>query len=148
MKRIALLLVVILVAAAAVAAPQRAPAPGRGPAPQHGALLPPEALAEFLELTESQIAQIEVLRQALKAQLDPLIEQQRENQKALDAALQSGNALAIGEAMLALQNIRNQIKAAHDAFAASFEALLTPSQKTKWDIYQEILALRSRQPQD
>ena len=125
MKRIALILIVTFVAVAALAEPGR---PGRG---GRGELLPPQALNEFLDLTEAQIAAVQPLRETLRATLEPLRDQVRENGEFNPAVAQ-------------------QIKAAHDAFKASFEALLTPEQKAKLAIYDEIKELRRgpRGPRD
>lgn len=159
MKRTLIAALILTMAIAAIAAPPPRPGGGQsGPgSPQRGPggpggpggeqLLSPEALAEFLVLTESQITQIQALREALEATVQPLMEQQRANQQAVEAALAAGDANAAGAAMLAGYNLRTQIKAAHDSFKASFESVLTTEQKSKWSVYQEIVEL-SRPPRD
>lgn len=145
MKRILITILVLALATAAVAAPNqnRRPAPPP-PQQQGGELLPPEAVAEFLELSESQLQQIETLSETLRATVQPLFEQQRTAQEQLKAAIEAGNAQDAGTALLTIHNLGTQIKAAHDTFTAGFEGLLTPSQKAKWDVYKEIKQLRSR----
>ena len=92
MKRTLITTLILIIAVAAVAAPPR-PRGGEGE---------PRVLAEFLGLTDAQKAQIEPLRETMRA----------------------------------------EVKAAHEKFDASFEALLTPEQKAKWDTYQQLRELR------
>lgn len=146
MKRISLtILILTLITAAAIAAPR----PGAGaPQPQQqgpggaGEILPPPLLAQFLGLTEAQIAQVTPLRETLRATVEPLRDQMRENQEQIRAAVEAGNAAKAGELMVANYKIGQQIKAAHDAFQSAFEAILTSEQKAKLAIYEEIVALR------
>src|SRR5215213_2009411 len=145
MKRISILALITLIAVAAFAAPgpgRRGPAnagPG-GPGGQHGPgeILPPPLLAQFLGLTEAQIAQIQPLRETLRTTVEPLREHQRAKQEQIRAAVDSGNAAKAGELLVANHALREQMKAVHDAFDTSFAALLTPAQKAKWDVYREI----------
>jgi Spy/CpxP family protein refolding chaperone len=151
MKRTLIALLILTVATTAFAAPGRGPGgPGadrgpQGPGPQ--SLLPPPAIAEFLGLTEAQVAQIQSLREQLEATVQPLAEQQRANQQAIEEALAAGNAARVGELMLANYNLRSQMKAAHDAFKAGFEGVLTAAQQAKWAVYNEIVELRRQRPE-
>ncbi|MGZ5441071.1 MAG: Spy/CpxP family protein refolding chaperone [Thermoanaerobaculia bacterium] len=158
MKRISIpILLLTLIAVAAVAAPGPGRGPGGGPGagpggPQGqqqgpGEILPPPLLAEFLGLTEAQIAQIQPLRGTLRATVEPLAEQQRANQEQLRAAVDAGNAAQAGQLLITNHGLGQQIRAAHDTFKAAFEALLTSEQKAKWDVYQEISELR-RSPRE
>ena len=151
MKRTLILILTLLTTLSAFAAPPQRRGPGApqnaqggpgAPGGRGGEILPPGALAEFLDLTESQIASIDSFRETLQSTIEPLREQQRANREAIQSALESGNAQAAGEAMLANYKISQQIKAARDSFETSFESLLTASQKAKWDVYQEIVDLR------
>jgi Spy/CpxP family protein refolding chaperone len=164
MKRIALTLALtLIVATAAVAAPQHRGAGPGGPgapggpgSPQQGMqagharggeILPPALLAEFLGLTEAQIASIQTLRESQRATIQPLVEQQRANREQIRAAVEAGDAAKAGALLVANHQIAQQIKAARDAFRTSVEALLTAEQKAKFAIYQEIQELRrSRGP--
>jgi Spy/CpxP family protein refolding chaperone len=151
MKRISILALITLIAVAAFAAPGRRPAnagPG-GPGGQHGPreILPPPLLAQFLGLTEAQIAQIQPLRETLRTTVEPLREHQRANQEQIRAAVDSGNAAKAGELLVANHALREQMKAAHDTFETSFAAMLTPAQKAKWDVYREISHLRRERPE-
>jgi Spy/CpxP family protein refolding chaperone len=143
MNRILTLAVILILAVGTIAAPP----PGRGPAPQHAApgdLLPPGALAEFLDLTEAQKTSIETLRAALQSSVEPLRDQQRTNQEQIESALAAGNAAEAGRLLLANYSIAQQIRTAHETFRSGFEALLTSEQKAKWSIYHEIIELRRK----
>ncbi len=152
MKRVSIhILLITLISVAAVAAPGPGRGPGAGgPQGQHqgpGEILPPPLLAEFLGLREAQIAQIQPLRESLRATIEPLAEQLRANQEQLRAAVEAGNAAEAGQLLVTNHGLGQQIKAAHDTFKASFEALLTSEQKARWDVYQEISELR-RSPRE
>ncbi|HJQ40364.1 MAG TPA: Spy/CpxP family protein refolding chaperone [Thermoanaerobaculia bacterium] len=136
MKRTVMFLLILLTAVVAFAAPQ------------HGrTILPPPAMAEFLSLNEQQSDQMKSLRETLQSTVEPLREQIRANRDALEAALAAGDSAKAGEIATANYAIRNQIKAAADSFQTSFAALLTPEQKAKWSVYQEIAQLRGRRPE-
>lgn len=152
MKRTIIGILTLLITISTFAAPPQRRGGGQG-APQGaqggpggggrgGEILAPGALADFLDLTEAQIASIETLRETLRATIEPLREQQRANHEAIKAAVEAGNAQAAGQAMLANHDLRQQMKAARDAYETSFEGLLTAGQKAKWDVYQEIVELR------
>jgi Spy/CpxP family protein refolding chaperone len=145
MKRILIPILVLSLATLAVAAP---PPPGRpgGPQQQSGPgaaeVLPPQLLAQFLGLTESQIEQSKALGETLRAALEPLRQQQLANQEAIRAALEAGDSATAGQLMLANYRNGEQMKAAREAFRTGFEALLTSEQKAKFAIYREIVELR------
>jgi Spy/CpxP family protein refolding chaperone len=154
MKRTLIAVLILLVATAAVAGPGgrgAARGPEQGPGGPGGpgarrALLPPQAFAEFLTLTDAQITQIKTLRETERNTIKPLAEQQHANQQAIEAAVVAGNAAKAGELAVANYAIRQQIKAAHDAFKSSFEALLSSDQKAKLAVYEEIMQLRNQRP--
>jgi Spy/CpxP family protein refolding chaperone len=149
MKRISIFLVITLIAVTAIAAPGRGRGPGgpQGPQQGPGEILPPPLIAEFLGLTEAQIAQIQPLRETMRTTVEPLREQQKANQEQLRAAVEAGNAAQAGQLLVTNYTLGQQIKAARDAFETAFEALLTSEQKAKWDVYQEIAELR-REPRE
>src|SRR5687767_11689568 len=149
MKRILITIVLLVAAVAALAAPpRRGAAPGeRGAGPRQGQrgpgeVLPPQLLAELLDLTDAQQTQLTALRETQRAAIEPLREQQQANREALEAAVEAGNAQRAGELLIANRGIATQIKAAHDAFKASFEAILTADQKAKFAVFEEIAELR------
>jgi Spy/CpxP family protein refolding chaperone len=147
MKRTLIAVLMLTVTIAAFAAPPGPRGDGpRGDGPQRGgrALLPPKALADFLDLSESQQASLDALRDTLKSSVEPLREQQRANREALRAAVEAGDAAKAGELSIALHNTRKQFKAARESFETSLVALLTPEQKAKWETYREIAGSRGR----
>lgn len=44
--------------------------------------------------------------------------------------------------------MREQMEAAHEQFRRSFAAMLTPQQRAKFDVYEEIRTLRERRHRD
>jgi Spy/CpxP family protein refolding chaperone len=139
MKRTLMVILALLIAITAFAAPQQR----RGPEGQRGhGILPPQAMAEFLSLSEQQVDQLKSLREPLQSTVEPLRDQLRTNRDALEAALAAGDSAKAGQLATAGYAIRNQIKAAADSFETSFTALLTPEQKEKWTVYREIMELR------
>jgi Spy/CpxP family protein refolding chaperone len=139
MKRPLLFLFVLIIATAAFAQPQ----PG-GRRPGHS---PREAgLVEILDLTAAQKGQLAELRETERERLEPLLDQQRANHEKVEAALAAGDAGAAGAAMLANYQLRDEIKAAHDAFAAAFAAILTPEQQAKFATLRELRELRESRP--
>lgn len=154
MKRTLIALFALLIAVATFAQPR----PGRGPRAGAGADGPggprgmrghdgdgprgrgpgAERLAEILDLSDAQKAQAKELRVGVESTIEPLREQQKANHDAIRAAVDAGNATAAGTAMIANDKLRDQIKAAHEAFKTSFEAILTADQKTKFAILQEM----------
>jgi Spy/CpxP family protein refolding chaperone len=109
--------------------------PGNGPA---GGPPPDGALVQFLALSEAQLASWKTFHEELKAAIDPLIEQQRAAQQQLQAALDATtpDPAAIGNAMLAIRAIGNQIRAAHDALDAKLKSVLSPEQVLKFDAFR------------
>ncbi|HEX2059851.1 MAG TPA: Spy/CpxP family protein refolding chaperone [Thermoanaerobaculia bacterium] len=154
MKRTLIAALILIVAVAAIAAPPQRPGRAGGGAggpggPAEGGL-PPQLLARFLDLSEAQITQAQALRETLQTTVEPLREQTRANHEEIEAALAAGDSAKAGQLMLANYNLRAQIKAAHDSYKASFEAMLTAEQKAKFAVYQELVELRreGRGPRD
>lgn len=102
-----------------------------------GRFLPP---ADYLDLTADQKAAVDKLREDTRAKVQPLFESQRQKRQELRALLDGArpDAAAVGNLTIALHQSRQQIKAALDAARTSFEALLTPEQKTKYDNFREL----------
>lgn len=100
----------------------------------------PRAIARYLKLTESQVAQTKTLRDALKAAVDPLqaaLEPIREQiYDALEVALP--NALTVGTLVVQADGIHDQIAVLRDDFEDDFAALLTPEQLVKWEALQAV----------
>jgi Spy/CpxP family protein refolding chaperone len=127
MKRI---LLIILIATAATAAPPHARGPRPGP--------DPAMVAKVLGLTAAQIEQAKALRETMRTTVEPLAETQKANHEQIEAAVEAGDATKAGTLMIANHQLAEQMKAAHDTFRTAFEALLTPEQKTKFEMMQEL----------
>jgi Spy/CpxP family protein refolding chaperone len=134
MKYLPALLVSLIVASAVIAAPPQRP-------PRRDAL-PPRVLADFLDLTSAQQDQVKTFHERLRTTLEPLRVQRREAREKIRTAVDAGNAEQAGELMIAGKELRQQFKAAHDTFKTSFASILTPAQKAKWEVYQELREAR------
>src|SRR5215831_4213671 len=95
-----------------------------------GPVLDPLAgLKKALNLTDTQVSQLQSLVETQMTALQPLFTDLKAKQDAVQTALQGGNATTIGNAMLALQSSQKALKAAQDADHDALMALLTPAQK-------------------
>jgi Spy/CpxP family protein refolding chaperone len=147
MKRIPFLAIsLLLIAMGAFAAgppPRGAAGPG-GPPPGGGN---GAALAEYLDLTTDQKASWETVQDELRATIESFRDQQETLHEQLETALEGSDATAIGNLMLQIRAIHEQIKAAHDSAHDKFAALLTAEQKVKFDAFEAALEfLRQRGP--
>ena len=129
MKRI-IIPVLILVAVAAVAVAQMPPRE----MPSREII---DRAANFVGLTADQRAQWEAMHKELAASLQPLFDQRRTAHHNLESLLEAtpADACAIGNAAIAAHSVDAQLKAAHDAFKAKAESILTPEQKTKLEAF-------------
>ena len=121
--------------------------PQRGPGAR-GPVLPPAALAKFLNLSDAQIAQAKSIHESNGEANQGLREQLRANHEAVRNAIESGNATAAAEAMVAGEKLRDQMKAAREKQKAAFAAILNADQKAKFAILQEIEGLRHQRPNE
>jgi Spy/CpxP family protein refolding chaperone len=103
----------------------------------------PRALSRYLKLTPEQNATFKTLRQELQADLKPLQGQvpplQEQLKDQLDAA--SPDACAVGQAAVALDAVRDDIRAAYQTFDVAFSAILTPEQLEKYENLKEAAGL-------
>jgi len=90
---------------------------------------PLAGLKKALNLTDTQVSQLQSLSQSQMSALQPLLTDLKAKQDAVQTALQGGNATEIGNAMLALQNSQNALKKAQNANHEALMAVLTPAQK-------------------
>ena len=92
-------------------------------------------LAEYLGLDEQQRASIQKLRQQQRDEMKPLLEEGRDLRKKLREATEAEkpDALAVGEATLAVKAHHDKVKAQRAAFEQKLVALFTPEQKQKYD---------------
>ena len=131
MKRIALILTMVLVTAAAGAQMRRGPGPmAGGPGGPGGNSA---ALAEYLGLTSQQRASWESIQSELHTTGRALHEQERTLAEQLESAT---DATAIGNVVLQLRGIHTQLEAAKSAADAKFAALLTSEQQAKFAAFE------------
>jgi Spy/CpxP family protein refolding chaperone len=117
-----------------------AAAPARGPAQ---VLANPRLLARYLRLTEAQIEQQKELVQAHRAVVEPLAAQHRELRADLREALEgsSPEACSVGELVLDLHAVGDQIRAARAELDEAFSAILTPEQLARYEALKEAVRL-------
>jgi hypothetical protein len=97
-----------------------------------GGTQPPDpftGLKQALNLTDSQVSQLQSLLQSQSSSLQALLDDVKTKQEALQRALQGTDATAIGNAMLALQTSQKALKAAQDANHDALMAVLTSAQQ-------------------
>jgi Spy/CpxP family protein refolding chaperone len=138
MKRTLIAALILTTTIAATASPrQRRPSPERMR----------ERVADVLSLTDAQKSQAESLRLTMRATIEPLRAQLRNNREAVKTAVDAGNAQQAGQLLVANKSVREQIKAAHESFQTQFAAILTAEQKAKWSVLQELRESRRDQRQ-
>lgn len=113
-----------------------APGPGRGGNPGD-ILTNPRALARYLKLTPAQIETTKQLLQELHATTKPLHEQQKPLHEQLRTQLDGTDACAIGNTLLQIEGLRDQIREAREDFDEAFSAILTPEQLAKYEALKE-----------
>jgi Spy/CpxP family protein refolding chaperone len=128
MKRI----VTILTLAAAMtvsAVAQPGPPPPGGP--RH------DRLADLLQLTADQKAAWASARKDFETATQPLREKEQATHEQLETALDaaSPDPTAIGNLMLSIKAIHDQIRTAHEALDQKLASVLTPDQKAKFDAF-------------
>lgn len=103
----------------------------------------PRALARYLKLTPDQVATFKTLREALQADLKPLHEQLKPLQDQLKTQLDadSPDACTVGQTTVALDAVRDDIRAAYQEFDDAFSAILTPEQLEKYENLKEAAGL-------
>jgi len=116
----------------------------RSPKPNPADLLQnPKALARFLKLTPAQVTQQKQLLEELRGttkplheQIEPLGEQLKDQ---LEAA--SPDACAVGNTVVEIDGLRDQIKEAREDFDEAFSAILTPEQLAKYEALKDAVRI-------
>lgn len=92
-------------------------------------------VAEYLELTDEQIAAAKQIKEDLRAEIEPLHEQAQTQHQALRDLLDTDNpdAATVGQLVIDSHATREQVRAAGDNAKAAFVALLTPEQLELWE---------------
>jgi Spy/CpxP family protein refolding chaperone len=103
----------------------------------------PRLLARYLRLTPEQVAQQRVLLRELHAELEPLREQRQELRDDLREALEasSPDACSVGALVVDLDALRDQTRAALEAFDEAFSAILTEDQRARYEALKEAARL-------
>jgi Spy/CpxP family protein refolding chaperone len=103
----------------------------------------PRALARYLKLTPEQVATFKTLREELQADLKPLQTQLKPLQDQLKTQLDAAapEACAVGQTAVALDAVRDDIRAAYEDFDEAFSAILTPEQLAKYEHLKEAAGL-------
>ena len=103
----------------------------------------PRVLARYLKLTQEQIATYKTLREELQADLKPLHPQLKPLKDQLETQLDAAapEACAVGQTVVALDAVRDDIRAAYEEFDEKFSAILTPEQLEKYEHLKEAAGL-------
>ena len=134
MKRLVMGLL-MATAAAGAAAPALAQGPPPGPPPI-------ERIVAVLGLSDEQKATWEAAAQTLRATTAPLHQQARALHEEIEGLLNQGNPdpTAVGQKMIEMHALRQQMKAARETMDSTVASVLTPDQKSKLE------ALRATRP--
>jgi Spy/CpxP family protein refolding chaperone len=126
---------VLAFAVSATAQPPGPGGPGRGGPGGPGG--PP--LDRLLQLTTEQQQALRTLREEERETTRPIAEQMRPLHGSLRQALESGNPdpTTVGNYMIQIHTLEQQIRSVHDSFQEKLVALLTPEQKEKFDAFQK-----------
>ena len=95
-------------------------------------------LRRVLDLTDEQIEEVKLLKEAAKLSLEPLVEERRALREQLKAAMDTDtpDALLVGELVIGSRNVSEDIQAARESFADSFKTILTDEQLAKLEELQ------------
>lgn len=93
-------------------------------------------IARALDLSEAQREQAREIQQELRAAAEPLRQRQEALEEQRRAATESRDAQALGEAVLASHDLRDEMRRLHDQFGERFKALLDEGQLRKLEILE------------
>ncbi len=105
-------------------------------------------IVEFLDLTAEQQGLWKAAHEEHRASIEPLFEQMKVNQEALQSALDTDqpDALEVGEMVIAGKGLREQIEMSKEALDSALQSILDAEQLTKWEAFQEARGGRDRGP--
>jgi Spy/CpxP family protein refolding chaperone len=102
-----------------------------------------DALKTYLALTDAQVASLGQLRQQQAQAIKPLRQTLMEKQQALQTqTLAGGDAAALGQLLLDVQNLRKQISDTQTSLRSQTLGVLTTDQKTKLQSLQDAANLQ------
>ena len=115
-----------------------------------GGIWQSEHLARMLDLTAEQRTAAKALSEDFAAQAEPLWTSAREQRRQVHEMIEGANpnATAIGERMIAVHQVHQQLKALHESFDAKFSALLDADQREDFEEMRESRKLRFGFPED
>ena len=90
-------------------------------------------MANYLNLSADQRAQVQQIMAGAKQEAAPLRQQMQQNRKALADAIKSGNDAQIDQITKAEAPVKAQLASIHARAMAKIYATLTPEQKAKAD---------------
>jgi Spy/CpxP family protein refolding chaperone len=98
------------------------------------------AIARFVHLSEQQIADTRAIFQGLRQTVEPLREQIPPLREELAALLDTEDPAAaeVGQIVIDIDSLGDQIQEAREAAEGEFEALLTEEQLARWEQFQQI----------
>jgi Spy/CpxP family protein refolding chaperone len=90
-------------------------------------------LRRILDLSEEQIEEVKLLKEMVKATVEPLNEERRVLREQLKAAMDTDtpDALLVGQLVIYSRNVSEDIQAVRESFADSFKTILTDEQIAK-----------------
>ncbi|HBL29999.1 MAG TPA: hypothetical protein DD490_24430 [Acidobacteria bacterium] len=103
----------------------------------------PRLLARYLKLTTEQVATYKTLRETLGTELKPLHAALEPLQAQLKTQLDAASPVActVGDTVVDIDEVRDDIRAAYEKFDDAFSAILTPEQLTKYENLKEAAGL-------
>ena len=111
-----------------------------GPMPEN----PLRVMARYLQLTPDQAEGVRSLLEVRKGIVEPLIQEIAAKEKELRDLIAAGtDPMSVGRTVLTIDGLRKQVGEAHGQFAACFQELLTPDQKTRLQAVQRAARLQS-----
>lgn len=97
------------------------------------------AIARVVQLSPAQVQQAQALFAELRQTIEPLRQQIPPLREALEDLLEAEapEAAAVGQAVIDIDALRDQIQDARESGVAEFEGLLTADQLERWEEFQE-----------
>jgi Spy/CpxP family protein refolding chaperone len=98
------------------------------------------AIARFLQLSEQQVEQARAIYQEFRETVEPLREQIPPLREELSTLLEGENPAAaeVGQIVVDIDALHDQVEDAKEAADAEFEALLTEEQLARWQEFQDV----------
>jgi Spy/CpxP family protein refolding chaperone len=138
---------IILAASFAIAQPgPGGPGGPRGDGPNQGMLPAGSGLVEYLALDDAQIEAWTAYHEEFRATVDPIRETMRDLHTQLREALdaETSDAATIGQLMLDIEAVRDEIFAARHALDENLKSLLTADQLLKFEAFRAAQAYMQR----